>query len=456
MMFYRYLAERLLTLGVVGDHAMIRQLLAVKSRLKHCLRTILCIACAFSVGHALAAPIKVVVRYDDFSGYGNAADRLPLDRSIFEAVGGMKGSTLVGVIPYPGVDYPLSADAAAKLSVMLSGEKLRLLTTHAKAGTVVVALHGFNHRPSSFAAVRSEFVGLSQVQQTLLIGSARRSLEAVVGVSVRVFIPPFNTYDSATLRALADTGFDLVSANSDQPADAGLSTRYLPGGVYPGFLKRTVQDALSRGVEDVLIVTTVHPYDFIESGESLSKFRKDSQIPLAPFLRDLRELYDAGLISVASAADLEKSREDLSVDRYIANKTLRNSWIKRLRLIPDFLSPHAVDGVYYTRAAAERMQAQQIGAAIGVYGGVMLLAAAAIYRLVRRAIVRRRFAQDVGIALVLSALLALAAKPLFGSFYHSLAIGLAAIIGVAAGAIAGQLSQRRSSRRLSANSPSPG
>jgi peptidoglycan/xylan/chitin deacetylase (PgdA/CDA1 family) len=88
-----------------------------------------------------------------------------------------------------------------------------------REGLLEVALHGYTHadraalRVSGRDAEQSEFRGLDYSSQLRMLSEGRSTLESLYHVSVTTFIPPWNSYDENTLRALDSLGFKVVSGS---------------------------------------------------------------------------------------------------------------------------------------------------------------------------------------------------------------------------------------------------
>ena len=69
------------------------------------------------------------------------------------------------------------------------------------AGHAEVALHGYSHQLAEGTPL-TEFAGLSYRDQERRITAGKAELERQLGVRVSTFIPPWNSYDIRTVRAL--------------------------------------------------------------------------------------------------------------------------------------------------------------------------------------------------------------------------------------------------------------
>ncbi|MFB1063824.1 DUF2334 domain-containing protein [Natrinema sp. H-ect4] len=77
--------------------------------------------------------------------------------------------------------------------------------------TFEYALHGYTHERRTEFNGGSEFGGLPPDRQAALIRAGTAAMRDCVDETPMTFVPPFNTYDNATARALADEGYTAVS-----------------------------------------------------------------------------------------------------------------------------------------------------------------------------------------------------------------------------------------------------
>lgn len=76
---------------------------------------------------------------------------------------------------------------------------------------VELAVHGYAHRPATDFFGRSEFGDRPAGEQRAMIEEATSIHESCTGTTPGTFVPPFDTYDDATVEALADAGYTTVS-----------------------------------------------------------------------------------------------------------------------------------------------------------------------------------------------------------------------------------------------------
>lgn len=82
-------------------------------------------------------------------------------------------------------------------------------------GLVHYALHGWNH--SMKGDPPTEFAGRSLAEQRRKLSNGKDFLESCVGQEIEVVVPPGNTYDNTTLKAMRREGLKMVSGWKGYP-----------------------------------------------------------------------------------------------------------------------------------------------------------------------------------------------------------------------------------------------
>jgi hypothetical protein len=128
----------------------------------------------------------------------------------------------------------------------LEDSELELMRELATDGNVSFALHGLDHRTrASSPRRRSEFCGLSPAAAAERVDLARRRIEQV-GLSIPVFVAPFNRFDPGQYALLAER-FDVVCGGPESIRLLGFPPTpvwrgdavYLPS--YPPLYARSAQ-----------------------------------------------------------------------------------------------------------------------------------------------------------------------------------------------------------------------
>ncbi|BCX89807.1 hypothetical protein MIN45_P2180 [Methylomarinovum tepidoasis] len=301
----------------------------------------------------LQAKLGLVLRYDDLSLQSDTR----LEKHLFSGVAQRGGQVLVGIIPF------------SDQKGIIERSKWSLVAEWVETGRILPALHGYRHRPNNIypGPGNSEFSHLPLADQEAMIAAGKQYLQSVLKHPIRFFIPPYNSYDAATLVALQRQEFSLISAGLGGPKAPML--QFLPGTTYPQKLLQVVEEAVRNHVDRGLIVVTMHPYDFQESGESLPQFRRRHgahTLTLPDFFRMLDDV-----LRQVTWASLAKAISEKRLDgkRLHANARLRSSVWERRGLLP-FPALRPQVGIYYDTEDAERLWQMQVVALGGFYGGI--------------------------------------------------------------------------------------
>ena len=215
--------------------------------------------------------ISICFRFDDPS----ATSDHELERKILEIFARRHVPLCVAAIPFAraqnGEPVPLSAQNAAHL------------LEAAGAGAIEIAQHGHSHirRGANRRGARSEFAGVPAADQVRLIGEGRRHFASVLGHNVNGFVPPWNTYDQTTMRAVAAAGFEFLSAGPEVVAFDTLPV--VPATCSLRDARRAAERALYFRSLAPLLVVVFHPDDFEE-------FRSPPLPDEPPPFTNLREL----------------------------------------------------------------------------------------------------------------------------------------------------------------------
>jgi hypothetical protein len=336
---------------------------------------LLLFALLFLPPHSFAATdtgprIRVLLRYDDFTKTSDFA----VEKKLFRELDRMGIPVLVGAVPFPGAPYPEISTTPSGKMVDLGPEKVALLRDLAPQGHIEVALHGYSHRNNAVGEkFSSEFATLSFDRQRQLLMLGKSAFEATLGVPVRTFVPPFNTYDETTVRALERTGFTVLSADARQPqADAAIA--FIPETVSPERMKEAIRNALREKSGTSMLVVVMHNYDFVEDMEPIPESRKNkAKIDSASLLEEIRWAKQQPGLMFVSVEDLLRSREDLSGARVSSNSTMRSNWARSHALLPTGLASPPQDGVFFTTSRANAIKRKEDLLAFGIYTSLLFV-----------------------------------------------------------------------------------
>jgi hypothetical protein len=305
---------------------------------------------------------RVVFRYDDCSSFSPLA----LEEKLIEAFRARGLSCAFGIVPLAAENQldPLGSDRRP-----LSGDKVELLQEAVSGGTVEAVLHGCTHRafPRTPREHPSEFAGLGRDRQRAILAEGKHALEAALGATVDLFAPPWNTYDAATLRALADLGFTCLSAGPRfGPADRKGTLRYLPATCLLTALEDVLAAARRLPDPEPTVVALFHPYDFVEVEP------ERGAASLAGLAETLDRVAGSGA-EIVSMRSLIDAGEDLGPRRFVLHRALRRS----RRLSPPAGKLYRqTPGVYLSTSAASRAWRSNVLALGSSYLAVFLAASA--------------------------------------------------------------------------------
>jgi len=279
--------------------------------------------------------ITVIFRYDDYS----SRSLTDIEVKIIDAFQKHNVSCTFGVIPciYSGDGY----DPAPQDVVPLTPAKANILNSAMKAGTLEVALHGYSHQTIREKGGTTEFSGLDYSTQLERISKANNLLEQMLHTQITTFIPPWNSYDFNTIRAVEKLGFTCFSADLSGDAKESPSLKFLPGTCGPDGLPDAVESARRIPEIQPIIVVLFHEYDLLDVNRERGKITYQELVELLGWLRVQDD------VRVRSFEQTTKMFADsLSARRFMNNKYLR----KTTRLIPPFLLElYSPAGVYLSQ-----------------------------------------------------------------------------------------------------------
>ena len=164
-------------------------------------------------GAGADGPSKLLVRVDEFpyySGYDDTKFGYEASRRFHSVMAEAGVDYLLSVVPQ-WTHQPLSPDANGGRP--LDDRDLELIE-RMHADGVVFGQHGVTHR-TRFSAPRrrSELSGLDRSALGALVDKGRRELEAA-GITPRVLVPPFNTFDAEQWPVLASR-YDVITGGPE-------------------------------------------------------------------------------------------------------------------------------------------------------------------------------------------------------------------------------------------------
>ncbi len=258
---------------------------------------------------------QIVFRMDDYSDYSDPAT----EQAILQIFDKHQVKLSLAVIPFTN---DVNIHDFAHENRKLSPEKEEILLYYYNKGLIDIVLHGYNHKALDYNTVwLTEFEELEYAKQKERIVKAKNYLEDLCGDKIEIFAPPWNSYDSNTLKALEETGFRIISAAPSGISDKNLGIKYLPFTCELHELQDAINSVNNNtSGNPALIVVLFHPADFTESGYSGSKL---SLAELDEILIRLKEMPNTELhnISTLAKTELNLSSRRLDINRGIYKKS---------------------------------------------------------------------------------------------------------------------------------------
>ena len=282
--------------------------------------------------------INIVFRLDDYS----ARSSTELEQKIIDDFRAIGASITFGVIPFIISDDV--HDPSFQPIVPLSALKADILRKGHEDGTLDIALHGYSHQTTRFGKY-TEFSDIDYNIQIEKLGKGKKYIENIIGGSVNVFIPPWNSYDSNTLRALKKLNFSAISASLNGGALKNSKLKFLPATTNISGVRDAIVSARRSSDIRPLIVVLFHLYDFVETDEeqgSLS-FKEFSDL-----LNWINSQKDIRLLSISQATE---KNDCLDVNRF----RLNNIKLKLFNLLPTVLHGENSEALYRENAFLIKM-----------------------------------------------------------------------------------------------------
>jgi len=220
---------------------------------------------AAGTGVVAQGPVLVGLRYDDFVGppAQGPDERLPMEEALFAAC------RRVGLVPtvsvVPAAKRYLDENLGS-WNTPAGRRRVLLLRNLATRGAIDLAQRGYRHefRPDQREA--SEMAGLPEARQREMISFGKQVLRSLLGRPVTTFVPPANSYDAATLDALAATGFRVISGMLGEGVAHREDLMYIPVTVEFAHLEDAVRNAVAYS-GPTLVIAMLHPYEIRDYAE---------------------------------------------------------------------------------------------------------------------------------------------------------------------------------------------
>lgn len=196
--------------------------------------------------------ISVCFRFDDPSPVGDKE----VEHRILEIFGRHHIPLCVAAIPF--------ARTACGGALALSRQNAGHLVDAVREGTIEIAQHGHSQlrRGTTDRGAPSEFFGVPFEEQFRLITEGMAHLAALFERRIKGFVPPWNTYDHSTLRALVAAGFEFLSAGPEMIKFGTLAA--VSATCTLRNARQAVEAAFDFQALAPLLVVVFHPDDFEE------------------------------------------------------------------------------------------------------------------------------------------------------------------------------------------------
>jgi len=296
-----------------------------------------------SEGSSKEKQIIVVFRYDDYSSLSSTE----LEIRLITAFQNFKIPCTFGVVPFTVSNH---LNTSPQTVLPLSETKSILLKNAMIDGTLEIAQHGYSHQTISLGKMYSEFYGIDYDSQLQKIGKGKKYLEDILHAEIDTFIPPFNTYDLNTIRALEKLGFSCISSSLDGDATEFSKIRFLPATCSLLQLQNAVKTARNIRDPQPIIVVLFHEYDFLEIDKKRGTFTYQEFLDVLNWLTSQKDIH------VMTVKQANKMAIDLSAKRLLTNHSTKSL----LRFFPPFLRNSGLNnsGLYFSSGDSLEIRAK--------------------------------------------------------------------------------------------------
>jgi peptidoglycan/xylan/chitin deacetylase (PgdA/CDA1 family) len=315
--------------------------------------------------------ITIVFRYDDYSSR-SATD---LERHIIATFQKHGVCCTFGIIPFvKAVNY---LDVQPQAGIPLTTAKAEMARNAITAGAMDAAQHGYSHQTlqSQPGGCHTSYVGLDYDSQLYKIRTGKVFLDEMLHTKITTFIPPFNSYDTNTLRALEKLDFQCLSANLSGEASTTTTLKILPATCTLFQLRQVIRYA--KGIIDYhpMICVLIHQYDFVGTENTIEAGKTVVTISLKEFDDLLSWITSQKDLRVRSISQLLEDNVDLSMERFRNNKY----YLELFHLKPSWWPPHY--SIYLPDAIAYSLKPSHIFTNISALGIKNILCLCSFYLL---------------------------------------------------------------------------
>ncbi|KJJ84763.1 polysaccharide deacetylase [Candidatus Omnitrophus magneticus] len=291
---------------------------------------LLCYLCVLETTYATTEKninnktIIVILRCDDYSSVSSFF----MEARILNILLDKKIPCVFGIVPYVcQFDFE---DTMNQEKIPLSHEKIDTIKNAIESGIIEPALHGYSHQTifNKKTGILSEFYGVSYAKQVENIRAGRDFLEGILGRKINIFIPPWNSFDDNTVRALENLDFECLSGGIDYSISERSSLKILPETCTLPQLKNAILTARETSSYNPIIVAYFHANSFLNDNPN-------GDITFENFERLLDWISAQPDVKIMTMKETINTVQDLSAKRFC--KYI--SYIHSFSLLPVFIQP---------------------------------------------------------------------------------------------------------------------
>jgi peptidoglycan/xylan/chitin deacetylase (PgdA/CDA1 family) len=294
--------------------------------------------------------ITIVFRYDDYSSR-SATD---LERHIIATFQKYGVCCTFGIIPFvKAVNY---LDVQPQAGLPLTTAKAEMARSAIQAGAMDPAQHGYSHQTlqSQPGGCHTSYAGLNYDSQLYKIRTGKVFLDEMLHTKITTFIPPFNSYDPNTLRALEKLDFQCLSANLSGETVTTTTLKILPATCTLAQIREVIHYAREIIDYHPMICVLFHQYDFVGTQNTIEAEKSVHKISLQEFGDLLSWITSQNDLQIRSISQLLADNVDLSMERFRNNKY----YLELFHLKPSWWPPHY--GIYLPDAIASDLSPSHI------------------------------------------------------------------------------------------------
>ncbi|HRP94672.1 MAG TPA: DUF2334 domain-containing protein [Rhodocyclaceae bacterium] len=241
------------------------------------------------------ARIRVCFRFDDPSARSDHG----LEARVLEVFAGFGARLTVAIVPF--------GREGGALRPLRRTDVPHLAAAHGE-GRIEVALHGYCHEAHARSrdGIPSEFRTVPLALQLQRMADGRQVLQQAFGAEVSGFVPPWNTYDAATVEATKRLGFGYLSAGLGA-GRAGSQPVLIPktSSLRAGEAGHAIGSATRFRSCAPVVVFVFHPDQFVEFRSPPAQGEPPPFLSLDALRSFLQRLADeAGRVEVLTLAEL--------------------------------------------------------------------------------------------------------------------------------------------------------